>query len=101
MPFHCAVDFGGSSTKWAFREEDGPYIQGRLTDDEHRRIWSNPEEIGERLVELFVSKGVAWIVSLGISMSGNVTDHIVTASDRLKEIVEAAGNLDRSCPCPS
>lgn len=92
MSFHCAVDFGGSSTKWSFREEDGPYVQGRLTDDDHRHIWSNPQEIGERLVELFVNQGARRIVSLGISMSGNVRDHIVTASDRLNEIVEAAGN---------
>ena len=93
--YKCAIDFGGSSTKWAYRSvsgNGGPYVQGKLEGDEHELIWRNPSKIAERIVAFFEHKGCGQIVSLGVSMSGNVSqDGGLKSSDRLDEILRKHG----------
>jgi len=93
--YKCAIDFGGSSTKWAYRSvsgNGGPYVQGKLEGDEHELIWCNPSKIAERVVAFFEHKGCGQIVSLGVSMSGNVSqDGGLLRSDRLDEILRKHG----------
>jgi cytidyltransferase-like protein len=89
----CAIDFGGSSTKLALRQEGSANWQyhAHKEGDEHRGIWRNPDKVAKRLIDF--AKHTAppqfdvQIVQLGISMSGVVTaDGGVAASDRLNGI---------------
>ena len=88
----CAIDFGGSSTKWAIRRGHvgQPSVwerQGKLEGQDHRKLWASPAGLGARLTALLVQNGATRVVHLGISVSGNVdaSSQTVTASDRMAE----------------
>uniref|UniRef100_A0A0G4I5S1 Carbohydrate kinase FGGY N-terminal domain-containing protein n=1 Tax=Chromera velia CCMP2878 TaxID=1169474 RepID=A0A0G4I5S1_9ALVE len=97
--WECAIDFGGSSTKWAIRLAGQPHFhaQGRVVEADHAELWQNPEKVAKNLVTLLVQHGATRIRSLGISVSGTVTYETdpkgcLVASDRMTELMSTAGH---------
>ena len=91
--WECAIDFGGSSTKWAVRGVRQEPLQGA----DHQRLWQSRGELGERLTRLLVDRGRARrVVLLGVSISGDVDpeSQVIRRSDRMAELMPDFAPLD-------
>jgi hypothetical protein len=84
--YECAVDFGGSATKLAFRQV-GKLNWNHLKPVPNEEIWSDPNTAATLIIDLLVQEGATRIEALGISMSADISPaQIITASDRLLEL---------------
>ena len=91
----CAIDFGGTSTKWLVcpNWDLSRARSGRETGPLHNHLWETPEHVAQRLIGLLVSKGAKRITHIGITVSGDVepTTMRILRSDRMNECFKRGG----------
>lgn len=70
----CAIDFGGSGTKWAVRSPQSKEWDkwGKWEGVDHHTLWSDPLQVGPRILAKLDEAGVKNISQLGFSVSGIV-----------------------------